>query len=233
MAGTYTFANFVDYLTIMFGERTDLTNVGGVNLFEKWINLAYIRLTTRNRFWGIKKSFYFPELETDDGGSNTTAGAAHISIPTDALVVREVWDSTSDVRLNNIPTSKYVEYPGRAVTASRGKPTEWLRRGKYIYFHPTPDAVYSMVVFYRKIPAILSSTSKTVIGVEWDEVILQIAYIIGKEWLGEYDKANAMKKTLAESFAGLIGIYDLEELARRQIDSGKPESTFLLDQGYK
>lgn len=231
MAGTFTFANFVDYLTVMFGERTDLTSVGGVNLYEKWINLSYIRLTTRNRFWGLKKSFYFPELEVDNSGTNTTDGTAYITTPTDALIVREVWDSTSDVRLNNIPHSKYIGYTGRADSASEGEPKEWIRQGTYIYLYPTPDATYSMYVYYRKIPAILSSSTKTVIGVEWDEVILQMAYIIGKEWLGEYDKAKAMKESLAESFAGIIGIYDLEELARRP--KATPDSMSLLDTGYK
>lgn len=231
--GTETFATFVDHLTMMFGERTDLTSVGAVNFYQKWINFAYIRLTTRNRFWGIKKSFYFPELEITSSALNTTAGTAYVVTPTDGLIIREVWDSTSDVKLNNIPHSKYIEYTGRAVTASRGKPTEWVRQGLNIYLHPTPDAVYAMYAYYRKVPAVLTATNTTAIGVEWDEVIIQMAYIIGKEWLGEYDKANAMKKTLAESFAGIIGIYDAEELARRQIDSGKPESTFLLDQGYK
>lgn len=231
MAGTFTFANFVDYLQIMFGERSDLSSVGGVNLYEKFINLSYIRLTTRNRFWGIKKSFYFPELEVDNSGTNTTAGTAYVATPTDALIVREVCDSTTDVRLNNIPFSTYIAYTGRATTASRGKPTEWVRRGVNIYLHPTPDAVYSMYIYYRKIPAILTGTNATVIGTEWDEVILQMAYIIGKEWLGEYDKAEAMKKDLAESFAGIIGIYDLEELARRHV--AKPESASLLDTGYK
>lgn len=231
MAGTFGFDDFTDYLQIMFGERSDLTSVGGVNLYEKFINLAYIRLTTRNRFWGIKKSFYFPELEVDNSGADTTAGTAYITTPTDALIVREVYDSTTDVRLNNIPFSKYIGYTGRAVTASRGKPTEWVRRGTYIYLHPTPDATYSMYVYYRKIPAILTGTNATVIGTEWDEVILQMAYIIGKEWLGEYDKAEAMKKDLAESFAGIIGIYDLEEMARRP--KATPESASLLDVGYK
>ena len=229
--GTLTFDGFLDYLAMGFGERTDLASLNGVNYYNKWLDMAYIRLTTRNRFWGIKKSFYFPELETDDGGSNTTAGAAHISTPTDALIIREVWDSTSDVILNNISTRKYIEYPGRAVTASRGKPTEWVRRGKYLYFHPTPDAVYSMVTYYRKVPALITTGKMSAIGTEWDEVILQMAYIIGKEWLGEYDKANAMKQSLAESFAGIIGIYDLEEMARRP--KATPESASLLDVGYK
>lgn len=231
MAGTFTFANFTDYLQVMFGERSDLTSVGGVNLYEKWINLAYIRLTTRNRFWGIKKNFYFPELEVDNSGTATTDGTAYIATPTDALIVREVWDSTSDVRLNNIPFSKYIGYTGRADSSSEGSPIEWVRRGVNIYLHPTPDATYSMYVYYRKIPAILTGTNVTVIGTEWDEVVLQMAYIIGKEWLGEYGKAEAMKKDLAESFAGIIGIYDLEELARRP--KATPDDAYLLGGGYK
>ena len=231
MAGTWTLDNFVDYLTAMFGERTDLASVGGVNLYEKWVNLSYIRLATRNRFWGIKKDFYFPELEVTSSALSTTAGTASVTTPADALIVREVWDSTSDVRLDNIPHSKYIAYTGRAVTASRGKPTEWVRQGTEIFLHPTPDGTYVIYAYYRKIPAVLTSSTKTVLSVAWDEVILQMAYIIGKEWLGEYDKAEAMKKDLAESFAGIIGIYDLEEMARRHV--AKPESMSLLDTGYK
>ena len=231
MSGTYKFNEFTAYLKLMFGNNNALQEP--IDYYEIWINAAYKRLTTRNRFWGIKKSFYFPELEITSSALNTTAGTAYVVTPTDALVVREVWDSTSDVRLNNISHSKYIEYTGRAVTASRGKPTEWVRQGVNIYLYPTPDAIYAMYAYYRKVPAALTGVVTTAIGAEWDEVILQIAYIIGKEWLEEYDKASAMKKSLAESFAGLIGIYDLEELARRQIDSAKPESINLLDAGYK
>lgn len=231
MSGTFTFANFVDYLTMMFSERTDLASVGAVNFYEKWVNMAYIRLTTRNRFWGLKKSFYFPELEVTSSALNTTAGTAYIVTPTDGLIIRDVWDSTNDVRLNNISHGTYIEYPGRAVTASRGKPTEWVRQGVNIYLYPTPDATYAMYAYYRKVPAVLTSTNTTVIGKEWDEVILQMAYIIGKEWLGEYDKAEAQKKELAESLAGIIGVYDSEEMARRDI--AKPDNMSLLDVGYK
>jgi hypothetical protein len=215
----------------MFAERTDLTNVGGVNLFEKWINLAYIRLTTRNRFYGLKTNFYFPELEVESSALSTADGTKTITTPTDALVIREVWDSTNDVRLNNISTRKYIEYTGRSDSSSEGKPIEWLRRDTKIYLYPTPNAIYSLYAYYRKVPAILASTAKTAIGVEWDEVILQLAYIIGKEWLGEFDKARAMKSALAESFSGIIGIYEWEEMAKRTI--AKPEGQVLLEQGYK
>jgi len=90
-----------------------------------------------------------------------------------------------------------------------------------------------MYAYYRKVPAVLTGTNTTAIGKEWDEVILQMAYVIGKEWLGEYEEAATMKKDLAESFAGIIGIYDSEEMARQQIGSAKPESASLLDRGYK
>jgi hypothetical protein len=233
MSGTYTFAEFVDYLTMMFGERTDLASVGAVNFYQKWVNMAYIRLTTRNRFWGIKKNFYFPELEVTSSALNTTAGTTYIVTPTDALIIRDVWDSTNDVRLNNISHTKYIKYTGRAVTASRGKPIEWVRQGANIYLYPTPDDAYAMYAYYRKVPAVLTGTNTTAIGKEWDEVILQMAYVIGKEWLGEYEEAATMKKDLAESFAGIIGIYDSEEMARQQIGSATPESASLLDRGYK
>ena len=231
MSGSYTFANFTDYLQIMFGERSDLTSVGGVNLYEKWINLSYIRLTTRNRFYGLKANFYFPELEVTSSALSTADGTKTITTPTDALLIREVWDSTNDVRLDNISLRRYTDYTGRSDSNAEGKPIEWIRQDTNIYLYPTPDAVYTIYVYYRKTPAILTGTDKTVIGVEWDEVVLQLAYIIGKEWLGEYDKATQMKTALAESFAGIIGIYEWEQMAKRTI--AKPESQVLLESGYK
>ena len=42
---------------------------------------------------------------------------------------------------------------------------------------------------------------------------------------------GAMKKDLAESLAGIIGVYDSEEMARRHV--AKPESQNLTDIGYK
>ena len=230
MSGTYKFTEFTAYLKLMFGNNDTLREP--IDYYGVWINTAYHRLTTRNRLWGLKKSFEFPELETVNTATTTTDGTQYISVPTDCLHVRDLYDKTNDRYLVNIPYREYLKYLDRFDTSAEGEPIEWVRAGTRLYLHPTPDTTGETIyIYYRKIPTALSGVLTTAIGPEWDEIILQQAFIIGKEWLGEYDKATALKKDLAESIAGLIGIYDLEEMASQP--THKPESQVTLEQGYK
>jgi hypothetical protein len=136
--GTKTFSEFKDDLKFGLGQRDDLASyLGG------WVNTAYRTLTTGNRFWQIKRNFRFPELEASDTAT-TVAGTAYVSTPSGAMVVQRVHDTTNDVKLNKIGWGTYVGYTGRASSTSRGKPSEWARRGDYIYVHPTPDDEYEI-----------------------------------------------------------------------------------------
>lgn len=209
--GAYTFSQFKDYLQLRLGERDDITDKGGVNFLEVWTNAAYRQLTTQNRFWQLKLNYEFPELFTDTS-SDTTDGTAYISTPSGCLYVTEVYDGTNDRKLDKISWKKYVGYTDRSDTNSEGEPTEWVRRGGNIYFHPTPDDTYSMAVHHRKIPDKLSKdTDTTEIGAEWDEAILELAAYKAHSWLVEYDKAERAKVEFTNLIQGLIGIYDEEE----------------------
>lgn len=203
--GTKTFTEFQDDLVFNLGKRADLDTYK-----DDWINTAYMTLTTGNRFWGLKKNFYFPELETV-GSANTVDGTAYISTPADCLVIRQVWDSTSDVKLDRIGWKTYVEYTGRADASSEAAPSEYIRQGAYIYLYPTPDAVYAMRVYYRKRPAVLTGANTTVIGAEWDEPIVKLA--TAQSWLRLQDlgKYKAWREEFLSDVSGLIGIYDREE----------------------
>jgi len=140
------------------GQRDDLSAY-----VDDWINAAYLTLTTQSRFWGLKRDFYFPELETSSS-ANTVDGTNYVAIPTDALVIRSVFDTTSTTKLRNMAQSKFLEYTDRADTTAESNPTEWIRQGAYIYLHPTPDAVYALTIHYRKRPALLTGSAVTVIG---------------------------------------------------------------------
>jgi len=226
------FNTFTAELKLMFGMNAKLEDVDGVNMYQTWLNYAYMRLTTRDRFFGIKQNFYFPELETVNTSTTTTDGIEYVSVPADCIVVRDVYDYTNARYLENISWREFLKYTDRFDTTAEGEPTEWVRSGDYIYLHPTPDtdseAIY---IYYRKRPAALSGTSETVIGPEWDEAILQLAFIIGKEWMQEYDKADAMKKDWLDNVSGLVGIYYQEELARAQ--RAKPDELSMLNEGYR
>lgn len=227
-----SFADFKTELKLMFGQNAKLDDVDGTNIYGTWINYAYLRLTTRDRFFAIKTNFYFPELETVDTSQTTTDGTQYIDVPSDCLVVRDVYDYTNTRYLDNIAWREYLEYTDRFDTSAEGEPTEWVRSGDYIYLHQTPDSsTDSIYVYYRKRPTALTGTNETIIGPEWDEAILQLAFIIGKEWMQEYDKSESMKKDWLDNVSGLVGVYYQEELAREH--RAKPDERDRLHEGYR
>jgi len=220
--GVKKFSEFKDELKFELGRPNDTSldsYTGG------WINTAYIQLTTRNKFWTINKRFYFPELEVSTS-DDTTDGQAYIDVPSGCLVIRTLWDSTSDIKLTKISWLDYVNKTGRADSSSEGAPTKWCRQGDYIYLNPTPDGTYTIYIYYRKIPTLLSANDDTTaIGTEWDEPILQLAVMQSHMRLGEFDKAEVKKKEWLETVGSLVGVYEQEKFDREDIR--KPSIAYL------
>jgi len=219
----YSFDDFRNYLKFELGQRTDLESP--VNYYTAWINAAYISLTTRDKLFGMNKSFWFPQLETS-GTAMTTAGVAYVLTPEDALVIRRIWNTTDDAYLKPITKDEYYKRLSKVTTASRGTPTEYVRLGTNIYLSPTPDdSTTSLVIYYRMVPAVLgASTDVTVLGAEWDEPILKLAVIQTHQRLKEYDLAELEKKAWVEDVLGLMGIYNQEERARETVLGMDPMS---------
>jgi len=150
-------------------------------------------------------------MEAVDTSQSTTAGTAYVSVPSTALIIRDVFHYTDDYMLRPIGWAEYVERTGKATTASRGAPTEWVRSGSYIYLSPTPDATDSLYIYYRKRPTLLSSgTDVTAIGAEWDEVIVRMAACQSFLQLGMGDRLKVEKEELNDAIGGLLGIYNQE-----------------------
>lgn len=211
----YTFDNLCDYLKLELGQRADLESP--VNYYQIWINAAYTSLTTRDKLFGMNKSFWFPQLETS-GTATTTAGVAYVLLPADALVVRRVMNTTDNNYLKPITKDEYYKRLSKAVAASRGTSTEYVRLGTSIYLSPTPDAATALTIYYRKIPAPLAAgTDVTVLGSEWDEPIVKLAVIQAHQRLKEYDLAELEKKAWVEDILGLMGIYNQEERANEVV----------------
>ena len=208
--GVRLFSQLKADLIFELGARTDLT--AAPSSAGDWINVAYLEFCTRNQFFGFKmpKYFHFPELETSATAS-TVAGQDYVATPTDALIISTVHDSTNDQKLGGIKFREYVDKTGRSTTASRSKPLYWLRYGSQVKLYPTPDAAYSLTIYYRKRPALLSGENDvTAVGAEWDEAILKFAVIQSMMRLKQYDTADVEKKALAELLSGKVDIYDKE-----------------------
>jgi hypothetical protein len=207
--GDYTLTTFKAYLKVRLGNTTALDTP--TDYLTPIVNSAYRSLTTKNKFWGMRKQFYFPQLEVNTS-ENTTDGTAYIAVPSDALMTRYLYNTTSDTYLSQVPFDRYVKTSGRATASSEGAPTTWIRRGGYYYLNPTPDATYAISVFYRKIPAALSGASDvTLIDSSWDPIILEYAVVKGYQWLQQYDKAEVVRKELTEELSDKFGTYEKED----------------------
>ncbi len=209
--GALTFSEFQTYTLFQLGgpSRTEL--MSPTNYIARWVNDAYSDLTTKNRYMGLRKNFVFPELETSTA-LYTVDGRNYLTTPSDCLIVRYVYDKTNNVKLDRINWYTYISYTDRANTSSEGSPNEWVRSAGKIYIHPTADAAYTMDVFYKKkVPALSASADVTLIGSEWDNIIVQLAVIKGSQWMSEWDKAKVLKADWMETVSGMLGIYDQEE----------------------
>ncbi len=224
--GERTYAEMCADLKFHLGNRTDSdTNIAN------WINVAYKDLTTRNMLWGVKmpEQYIFPELNTS-ASKSTTDGVAYVTVPTDALYVATIDDTTSKRKLVNIPWREYIKHPDRATTTSEGAPTKWVRYGLNLYLYPTPDATYALTVYYRKRPAeLVNASDVTLVGDEWDEPILKLAVIQSFRRFGEYEKAEVEKKEWVDMMAAKVGMYFREESDRETYR--KPDMTYFTS-GY-
>uniref|UniRef100_A0A6M3KXW4 Uncharacterized protein n=1 Tax=viral metagenome TaxID=1070528 RepID=A0A6M3KXW4_9ZZZZ len=225
--GTINFGAMKEYAKFQLGNNTEFEAVGSsaTNFYGLWVNRAYNHLTTRDRFFGVRRDFYFPQLETSST-ANTVDGTAYVSVPTDCLIIREVYDTTNNRKLVNVPHSEYVGYTSRTDTTAEGQPTSWVRQGTYIYLYPTPDATYALRIYHRKIPVVLSvDGAVTEIGDEWDDIIVQLAVYYGKFWTGDYEGAKMAREDVNDRIASLISIYGKEKRAMSKY--------FHLDEAYK
>jgi len=216
--GDYTYTDMIKYVKFRMGRRTDLESVDSEDLYGLWVNRAYRELTSKNVIFGIKgfhNRVYFPEFETLDDTQATTDGTAYISVPSDALIIRGVWDSENDRILDRISWETYIGYTGRATATSESKPTQWVRRGFHIYLYSTPDDAYDMTIYYRKkITTDLSGTDTTGIGMEWDDAVVQLATYKGLMWMNDIEGAQVVKAEFKETVAEMLGIYFQDEIGK-------------------
>ena len=219
-----TYSEMQTRLKLELGQRDSLA--APTNWYGVFINTAYSTLTTRKWLFGMKKKLYFPELETSSTAT-TTDGTAYVSVPTGALIIRGVWDSTNDNMLDWIPKEEYWDRAGRADTNAEGIPTEYTRYGSQIYLCPTPNSsAISLTIYYKKKVTALSATDDTTeIGSEWDEPIIKLAAIQGMMKLKEYDFADIEKKAWIEDVSALLDIYYDE--AKQLSAHIQPDATYI------
>jgi len=238
--GVLTFAEFKSYAEFQLGNRSDVESATdqSADLYGVWVNFAYKALCNQNRFHGLRINYTFPELMIDNTGANTTAGTVYVDTPATILgTPHEVFDETSNVHLKWRPWSWYVDKTDRDTEASRNNPEYWIVYGagtaagsKKVYLYPTPDNTYSIYIYFRKKAVTLTGTSVTLIGEEWDQIILQMAVCEGYKWLREWSNYEKEISIVQEAIAGIIGHEQVSEVARDE--SIQPRSDYAIKDYY-
>jgi hypothetical protein len=211
--GALTFAQYRGRLKSRFGENDSWDS--STDYYGIWVNSAYRYLATLEKLAETKRHVLIPDLETS-ASATTSDGVAYVSEPSDTLIVREVYDATNNKRLDWLSWQEYVGKTDKATAANENKPTYWHRRSGYIYLYPTPDAAYTLTVYYKKVVADLTGTAVTALGSEWDDVILELAHYYGRMHSNEYDRADVSWKAAKGKIVELVDAYASEEKARRE-----------------
>ena len=213
--GNLSFAELKDQLRVRNGNNSayDTAGTEASNYYGLWINKAYRQLCTQDNVLGVTRKIRFPQTNTSTTAT-TVDGTAYVSVPSDCLFITEVYDTTNNRKLDEISWKSYIEYTDRTTTTSENYPTEWTRYGERIYLHPTPDAAYTVTIYYKKLVEDLTGTTTTIIGAEWDDPIIELASYIMYTWLGEYDKAKYCKEQFVAQATGLASLYLNEDRDR-------------------
>ena len=203
-----------------------LTSSGpnNLNMYGIWVNEAYKEICSSEYFMNIPKKMIIPDLEYSTT-ETTTAGTPYIDVPSSALIIRKVMDSTNGSKLSWISWRKYIAYTDRADSGSRGTPTNWVHGTGKIYLHPTPDATITEEVFYKKLPGDLTGSETTVIGSEWDLIIVRLAALNGMTALGDYINIKPLKEEIIEKATGIIHSYYMEGFDRNE--SFRPDPAYM------
>ena len=178
------------------GNRTDI----GARALT-WLNDGYFELLLSPRF-----SFYELDASTTFvtvDGTRTYSLAA----TTDLWFLLTVRDTTSTRRLRQAHVREFDE-----IQHVEGPPSRYARFANTLELDPTPDAVYTIQLRYRKRPAELVLGGTHVLGREWDEVLVALAVLKGREALEQTEQAAAQRQLVEVLLTAREEVLALEDM---------------------
>lgn len=145
---------------------------------DRWINFAYLDLCA---------ALPHPELTEEDTTQSTANAVNSVNVPTGAMVVLIVRNTTDDSKMEWVPLNEYWRYSQTAGVASK-----WTRQKAKILLNPVPNSVKSLRIIYLKTPARLTAAGDVSTLVDtWDSAIFMLAVHFGLLAIGEENRAMA------------------------------------------
>lgn len=161
---------------------------------------ANLDLIINRSWWEVSDEFDFKEKETLSTFP-TVAGTRTYTIVT---VLSEVADEAiQSVSYLDPETDQHVpidrmsigwyEENYNAQTTLQARPIRWMHYGGLLYLYPTPDQVYTIIIYHKTVLPDLSGTVSPTIPQNWHEAILFGAVQRGHVRARDYNSANLMQ----------------------------------------
>lgn len=161
-------------LRVIIGNPS-VTSVTNARL-DELNNQAHREIATSYRFHGARQLSTFP----------TVASTARYTLPTDLSVLMKVWDETNKQWLRKATQRAFARLDSQTI---KGKPLKYHRFKNWIEIEPIPDAVYTLVLFYKThIADMAADIDIPVIPLPW-----HIGIVYYGRWL-YYDEAGDIGK---------------------------------------
>ena len=229
--GTMTGQNFIDELSYILGNRTDLADAPGIARRLRWVNFAYQHLTN-------PKVHMFPELgEVYDITLVAADNDYTLASATVTNVVRGVRDVTYyDAAAVTATATKCdlsprdIDWFNARTIPSGGNPTiyAWDFVGPQLLIYPVPSATEAgniVRVTYFAAPANLTVATTTVLeDLYWDGVLLNGAKWIAEWELGYRELSIASRQVYAEMINEPADGFDLQADDRNFVSEFKHDS---------
>lgn len=130
---------------------------------------------------GIALSFFFDELETiSAAGITTVDGTESYTPPTNDYYIETIQNKTSSPSRDYPLTEKDWEwYIQNHAAADEGDPEVWVMRGDLVYFHPTPNQVFTLQTSGRRLPAdmVYASGTDCTLPEDWHLIVVMMAAV--------------------------------------------------------
>ena len=139
----------------------------------------------------------------------TTSSTARYTVPSDLAVLMRVWDDTNKKKLVKRGVRYLASIPKNVISA---KPLSYVRTKDWIQLMPTPDAVYTIFIYYLTTIADLTLDADTfVLPLPWhDGIVLKARHTFYDE-RGDIGKAIYSKNEWKEWVADKPSEIDLEK----------------------
>jgi hypothetical protein len=188
----------------------------------------------------LAKIHDFPEMMVNDKTSAVTAdGVAEYNLITTWGLIRpkdihsiRLMDTTQSRKLSWIPPAvvdKELPYP---TSLGEARSTYYTLRGLVCEIIPTPDAVYSLYIYYSQYPALLHVDTDTALFLQADDVLIALGREIALSYLEgtSVDWIQRAKDLLSKTLKGDETRSDQARVAQPfRVGSSRPMGEYWND----